>query len=230
MNPLSSRPPNVPQTYHHPSTYSPGPLAFFLAPPGQLTGDPTLSTPPVSQALRTTYPSRLRTGITGLLQPETVTGGPREREFFFAELDRELGNVRSGSGTSTPRYDSPAARRQTTFSGRRTGRLGAVSYAEEASDEEDEDGEEEEEIGEAPSDPDDMDYGRSGRKRKKGERTGVGGMDHQAAIRLGKLRKRKDELDRGWTWLGDRVPGERVRSQLVRATNHQFVYVRGSWE
>ena len=42
-------------------------------------------------------------------------------------------------------------------------------------------------------------------------------------VRAGKLRKKKDDLDRGWTWLGDRVPGERVKSSLAKATKHQYV-------
>jgi chromatin structure-remodeling complex subunit SFH1 len=30
-------------------------------------------------------------------------------------------------------------------------------------------------------------------------------------------------MDRGWTWLGDRVPGERVRSQRMPMTKHQYL-------
>lgn len=165
--------------------------------------------------------------MTGLVQPENITGGPRERELFLAELDRELANARSGSGTSTPRYDSPAARRPTTLSGRRTGRGGAVNYAEKESDDEEEEveEEEEEEIREAPSDPEDMDYGGGRKRRRGGDWGGTGSTEQQAAMRAGKLRKKRDEMDRGWTWLGDRVPGERVRSQQVRATNHSYVFV-----
>jgi hypothetical protein len=32
-------------------------------------------------------------------------------------------------------------------------------------------------------------------------------------------------MDRGWTWLGDRCPGERVRSQRVPMTKHHYLYV-----
>jgi len=165
-----------------------------------------------------------------LVQPENITGGPREREYFLAELDRELANARSGSRASTPRYDSPAGRRAppTTLSGRQTGRGGAVNYAEDGSEDE----EEEEEIVEAASDPEDTDYGGGGRKRRRGggggDYGGAGGRgnlsnEYQVAMRARKLRKKKDELDRGWTWLGDRVPGDRVRSTIVRSTKHQYV-------
>lgn len=213
----------APQVVHHPSTYPTGPLPFFLPPPGQPTSDPTSFTPPTSQAIRTTYPSRLRTGVTGLIQPESITGGPKERELFLAELDKELFSARPGSGASTPRYDSPAGRRPTTLSGRRTGRGGTVNYAEDGSEEEDED-EDLEEIGEAPSDPEDMDYGGGGRRRRRAaEWGGAGSTEQQAAMRAGKLRKKKEEMDRGWTWLGDRAPGDRVRSQVVRPTKHQYV-------
>ena len=163
--------------------------------------------------------------MTGLVQPENITGGPRERELFLAELDRELANARSGSaGMSTPRYDSPARRAPpTTLSGRRT-RGGAVNYAEDGSDVDDDEDEEGDEVGEAGSDLDDTDHGGGGRKRRRGaEYGGTGSSEQQAAMRAGKLRKKRDELGRGWTWLGDRVPGDRVRSVAVRQTKHQFV-------
>jgi len=212
-----------PQVYHHPHTYSPGPLPFFLPPPGQPTTDPTYSTPLTSQALRTTYPSRVRTGVTGLVQPENITGGPKERQYFLAELDRELLTARPASGASTPRYHSPARGRTTLF-GRRTGRGGAVNYVDQGSDD-DEEGDEDDEVGEAASDPEDRDDGGGGGGRKRRAGWGIGAAEQQAAMRMGKLRKKREELDRGWTWLGDRVPGERVRGQAVRATKHQYVWV-----
>ena len=220
--PNTSRPPQ----HFHPQTYSPGPLPYFLPPPGQPSLDPSLSTPPTTQALRTTYPSRLRTGVTGLVQPETISGGPRERELFLAELERETAVARSGSGTSTPRYHSPAGGKRrglpTAFSGRKVGRGGAVSYLErESGDENDDDDEDVSDIGEAPSDPEDANYG--GERRRRGGWAGTGSKEQQAAMRAGRMRKKRDELERGWTWLGTRVPGEKVRSAITRGTKHIYV-------
>ncbi|KAK4686922.1 chromatin structure-remodeling complex subunit SFH1, partial [Tremellales sp. Uapishka_1] len=218
--PITYRPPVSRPTYHHPPTYPPGPLGFFLPPPGQVTTDPTLATPPTSQAVFTTYPSRLRTGVTGLVQPETVTGGPKERELFLAELDREVVNSGRASGTSTPRHDSPAPfgkRASTSFSGRRTGRGAVVSYAEKDSSEEEE--EEEEEFEEPPSDPEDDNYGRESRRPRRDK----GFELQQPSAKMGRLRKRKDELEKGWTWLGARTPGDKVRSQVVKMTKHNYI-------
>jgi len=101
-----------------------------------------------------------------------------------------------------------------------------VNYVDQGSDD-DEEGDEDDEVGEAASDPEDRDDGGGGggggRKRRAG--WGIGAAEQQAAMRMGKLRKKREELDRGWTWLGDRVPGERVRGQAVRATKHQYVWV-----
>ncbi|WVR05628.1 hypothetical protein IAU60_002650 [Kwoniella sp. DSM 27419] len=228
--------PSVPLVYHHPSSHPPGALGFFLPPPGQPTTDPSLSTPPTSQGGYTTYYSRLRTGVTGLIQPEHVTGGPREREAFLAEQEREAALARgTGSGASTPRYDSPipggGGRRSamgavSTLSGRR-GRV--VNYAEKASDDEDDDDESElSELDEPPSDPEDQSFGpppkrKPGRPRKNPDPVlVVGGPEHQAAMRAGRARKKREDMDRGWTWLGDRVPGDKVRSRRAEATAHQY--------
>ncbi|KAK8865672.1 hypothetical protein IAR55_000817 [Kwoniella newhampshirensis] len=247
---LAAVPSYAPAIYRHPGSYPPGPLPFFLPPPGQPTSDPSLSTAPTSQALHTTYPSRLRTGVTGLIQPEHITGGPRERELFMAEMDREMNiSGRGGSGASTPRYDSPTpfnvggggagtggGRRSTAavassaalgLSGRR-GRV--VNYAEKASDDEDDDDDDESELSEVDepaSDPEDETFGRKkrgpGRPRKDRDSSMFGaGGDHHAASKVSKLRKKKDEMERGWTWLGDRTPGERVRSQPARGTKHAY--------
>ena len=174
-----------------------------------------------------------------MAQPENITGGPREREQLLAELDRELATARSGSGASTPRLDSPASfARRTTLSGRRIGRGGAVNYAEKESEDEVEEEEEDDEMSdvqEATSDPEDGDYGGRGGGRRRVDRDrssgitpgrvwmGIGTAEQQAAMRAGKLRKKRDEMDRGWTWLGDRVPGERVRSQPFKGTQHHYV-------
>lgn len=204
--------------YHFPASYPAGPMGFFLPPPGQITRDPTYQTPPTSQALYTTYPARLRTGVTQLLQPENVTGGPREREHMLAELDRELAGARS-SGTNTPRIESPAptsSRRNTTtvtLSGRRAGR---VNYAEK---EESEEESSEEDIDEAPSDPDDDTFGERRRRRDALDRER---QDRHVQERIGRIKKKHSEMERGWTWLGDRVPAERVRSEVARVTKHKY--------
>ncbi|WOO85705.1 Chromatin structure-remodeling complex subunit sfh1 [Vanrija pseudolonga] len=221
QRPVHQQPAPAPQprqAVYYPETYPPGPLGFFLAPPGQRTFDHTLQSTPVTQGFFTTYPSRMRTGVTTLVQPETVTGGPKEREYFLAELDRELAGARS-SGQSTPRIESPAphlSRKSTTttLSGRRAGR---VNYAEKEESEEEEESSEEE-IGEAASDPEDDNYGERRRRRD----TGLS-ADHLASMRIGRIKKKHSELERGWTWLGDRVPAERVKSEIARVTKHKIV-------
>lgn len=221
QRPVHQQPPPAPQprqAVYYPETYPPGPLGFFLAPPGQRTFDHTLQSTPVTQGFFTTYPSRMRTGVTTLVQPETVTGGPKEREYFLAELDRELAGARS-SGQSTPRIESPAphlSRKNTTttLSGRRAGR---VNYAEKEESEEEEESSEDE-IGEAASDPEDDNYGERRRRRD----TGLS-ADHLASMRIGRIKKKHTELERGWTWLGDRVPAERVKSEIARVTKHKIV-------
>lgn len=175
--------------------------------------DPTMP-PPTRQALLSTYPSRLRTGATSLIQPERVMGGPREREAHLADLDREYAIAKS-SGASTPRVDSPVPGRAgrtttTTFSGRRAGR---VNYAE-AEESEDEESSEEE-IEEAASDPDDDNYGERRRKRDK---------EAERLAHSFKARKKQAEAEPGWSWLGDRVPAERVKSVVVQSlTAHKYM-------
>ncbi|WWC60528.1 uncharacterized protein I303_103102 [Kwoniella dejecticola CBS 10117] len=226
-----------PVAYFHPQSYPPGVLPYFSAPPGQKTLDPSLNTPPTSQGLYTTYPSRLRTGITSLIQPEHITGGSKEREAFYAEQERELSAAqRGGSGTSTPRYDSPApnSTKRPGFGGagaggRRTN--SRVNYAEDASDDDEEDDEDEEELSELEepdSDPDDDNYGsrrRPGTTRTSRRESGlvVGGYEHQLAMKAGKAKRKREEMDKGWTWLGDRTPAERVRSANARVTKHAIM-------
>lgn len=192
----------------------------------------------------TTYSSRLRTGVTGLIQPENVTGGPRERELFLAEMDRELFSAsgtrdRDGSAVSTPR-DSPAPFggriRSAAAAAAGSGRRGRkVNYAEKESDEEgDEDGASDStlsELDEPPSDPDDVSYGDRRKKtdrdrdREREKERDRGRMDPQTALKHGRLRKKKEEMDKGWTWLGDRVPGDKVKSRVMRPTRHHYLYV-----
>lgn len=162
------------------------------------------------------------------MQPENITGGPKEREHFLAELDKELFATHSPSAASTPR-DSPAPynpygatrRNVTTTSGRRSK---MVSYAEHGSDEDEEDEEEEEDSDpeDPASDPEDTSYGER-YKRKRERSNALPGYDSQVAAKQGKLKRKKDEMDRGWTWLGDRCPGERVRSQRTQMTKHHYL-------
>lgn len=195
--------PQRPQVYHLPPQYPDGPLGFFLPPPGQRTLDPTLQTPPATQGLFTTYPSRLRTGVTSLMQPEGAEGGSKERQSWSEAFDRE--EAQRSSGANTPRTDSPAPRLNrtttTTLSGRRAGR---VNYAEKESSDEEEEEESDEEIEEAASDPEDDTYGE--RKRKKDDY-----VQQQKVIK----RKKREEQAKTWTWIGDRVPAERVTSSLA---------------
>lgn len=194
--------PPRPQVFHHPAQYPDGPLGFFLPPPGQRTLDPTLSTAPTTQACFSTYPSRLRTGATSLMQPERIDGGPREREQWSREYDAE--EAARSSGANTPRTESPAPRLgrtvTTTLSGRRAGR---VNYAEKESSDDDDD-ESDDDVDEAASDPEDDTYGE--RKRRKDD-----AVHQQRVIRT----KRKAEQAKSWTWLGDRVPAERVSTAMA---------------
>ena len=193
-----------PVIYKRPNAIPEGPLPLYHPPPGQPTLDATMREPPKSQAMYTTYPSRMRTGVTSLLQPETITGGPREREAFMAEFDREMGSAKAGSGASTPaRFDSPAP------TGRRGGRR-QVNYAEM-----EESSEEESEPEEPPSDPEDSSYAGGARGKRRGD-------DVQGMARAGRLKKRKDELDKGWTWLGERTPAEWVRGAQVRPSRMTY--------
>lgn len=94
------------------------------------------------------------------------------------------------------------------MSGRRAGR---VNYAEQEESEESS----EEEIEEAASDPEDDTYGeRRVRRRDKDA--------EQVAFKI-KIRRKQAEQEPGWTWLGDRVPAERVRSDVAKLTKHKFV-------
>lgn len=114
-----------------------------------------------------------------------------------------------------------------------------MNYAENVSEEEEsEEEEEDEEMPEPASDPEDADYGRGGRRRGDRDRSAGYGMaatpvsrpwnqmgqaEQAATIRAGKLRKRKEEMDRGWTWLGARVPGDMVKSRIVKTpTRHVY--------
>ncbi|TYJ55741.1 hypothetical protein B9479_003517 [Cryptococcus floricola] len=224
----SQRPAPV-AVYNHPFTHAPGPLPFFTPPPGQKTTDPSLSTAPTSQALYTTYSSRLRTGVTNLVQPEHTTGSSKDREAFLADIERQISSDvvdGKGSGASTPRYDSPApfsSRRGAASYGGSSRRARTVNYAENISDDDD---------FESPSDgegsDEDVEYG-SRRRRTTGRRdyardsqSTMGGQDVMQSQKVYKLRRRAEEMENGWTWLGDRTPGDRVRSQTAALTKHIY--------
>lgn len=173
--------------------------------------DATLSKPARSQAMYSTYPSRMRTGVTSLVQPELITGGPRERAAFLEEYEREMqgmGGGKPGSGVSTPRLNSPAPR--ATFRPTITGRRGrAVNYVDKGSDEDSDSS-----LSDIGSDPEDDNR----RVRRKDQP-----MDIQSAQRIARLKRKKDEMDKGWTWLGDRTPGDKVTSVGVRAIKHKYL-------
>ncbi|KAL7424227.1 Chromatin structure remodeling complex protein sfh1 [Cryptotrichosporon argae] len=203
-------------------------MPFFTPPPGQPTVDPTLSTPPTSQGLYTTYASRLRTGVSTLIQPEHATGTSRDREALLADAEREgaLPPAHAQSGASTPRVDSPAplprargAAAAASFSGRRGGR---VNYAEkEESDESSEESSDDDAV-EAASDPEDADYGAKGQSQgRRGAGAGRSAREADMAAAKERARKRRREEEEGvWTWLGDIAPGDRVRSARAKQTRH----------
>jgi chromatin structure-remodeling complex subunit SFH1 len=143
----------------------------------------------------------MRTGVTSLMQPENITGGPREREAFMAEFEREMGSARASGASSPARFDSPVPKRR----GRQ------INYAEL-----EESSEELSEPDEPPSDPEDFSYAGGARGRRR---------DMVDTARAGRLKKRKDEMDKGWTWLGERAPGERVKSTPVGSKRKYYPYV-----
>jgi chromatin structure-remodeling complex subunit SFH1 len=129
-------------------------------------------------------------------------------------MDREMAGARS-SGTNTPRIESPAPSRPgrtttVTLSGRRAGR---VNYAEHE-DTEDEEESSEEEIEEAASDPDDMTFGDRRRRRDPL-------LEREQQNRIVRIKRKQTEMERGWTWLGDRAPAERVRSAIALVAKHK---------
>jgi chromatin structure-remodeling complex subunit SFH1 len=129
-------------------------------------------------------------------------------------MDRELAAPAS-SGTNTPRFESPAPGRPsrtttTTMSGRRAGR---VNYAE-VEDSDDEEESSEEEIEEAPSDPDDGTFGQKPRKRDPY-------AEREQQNRIIRIKKKHADMERGWTWLGDRVPAERVKTEVAKYGKHK---------
>lgn len=102
-----------------------------------------------------------------------------------------------------------------------------VSYAEHGSDDDDdeEEDEEESEPEEPASDPEDTSYGGGGKRKRERNNAypSYAGADRGASSKQGRLKQKRDEMDRGWTWLGDRCPGERVRSQRMPMTRHQYL-------
>jgi chromatin structure-remodeling complex subunit SFH1 len=135
---------------------------------------------PTHQGTYTSYPSRLRTGVSSLLQPLVVTGGPQDG---FGATQASLAAATSGyaSGSSTPLGSGPEL-----FS--RSGRpmRQRVNYAEleGSAGEEDENSQDEQPV--------------------------LSEAQRQAAIAQARKEKREKEQQMGWSWLGERPPGDRV--------------------
>ena len=124
----------------------------------------------------------------------------------MAEYEREMGG-KPGSGVSTPRFDSPAPR--STFRPAVTGRRGrTVNYVDKGSDEDSDSS-----LSELGSE--DEDSGKRARKRDQP-------LDVQSMQRLSRLKRKKDEMDKGWTWLGDRTPADKVSSSYVKGPKHRY--------
>jgi hypothetical protein len=85
-----------------PVSYAGGNYPLAAVPPGSVTRG-ILARRPVSQAKWTTYESRVKTGVTTLIQPINITGGPNPA---FSQMPS------TGGGASTP--VAPEGRRRTT--------------------------------------------------------------------------------------------------------------------
>lgn len=114
-----------------------------------------------------------------------------------------------------------------------------MNYAERASEDEEEEEDDDDdvsEVHEAASDPEDMDYGsRTARRRDRdtrdvsigtpGARAWIDPLQQQASMRASKLKRKQDDMERGFTWLGDRVPGERVKGRPKSSTKLEIRWV-----
>lgn len=78
-----------------PVHYPPGPYPLAATPPG-LQSRGVYSRRPLSQAKFTTYESRMKTGVTTLIQPINITGGPNAA---FAHISSSSGLGTGGSST-----------------------------------------------------------------------------------------------------------------------------------
>ena len=148
-----------------PDTYPPGPLPINAAPPGQPR---SLRFPqkPHTQAKYTTYDSRMRTGVSGLVQPIHVTGGPNEAFTPSSVFNSSNAPLNTGVMTPTGEYGRGGRSRRTK-----------INYAEVEED----------------------DFG-----------DGEEGSEAQAK-KMVDIAKEQE----GWSWLGERTPGNRVRSRMA---------------
>lgn len=144
----------------------PGPLKFFAEPPLQRRqGRGNDVGYPLSQSLFTTYESRIKTGVTLLVQPKEITGAPKEGHFHVTGSGGDGGSA-TPTGWEVNRFGRQTRKR--------------VNYAEDGKD-------------------DDLDEDEDDNRRRK-----------PAA---GAMEKAKEDQQENWSWLGERPPGERLRSK-----------------
>jgi chromatin structure-remodeling complex subunit SFH1 len=210
-----------PTTYLHPpsGSYPAGEYPLQAYPPNQRT---TVSTAPTNNALNTTYPSRLRTGVSVMVQPEKLTGGYQERLAYEAgQLNPEI-DVGSGTGASTPTPSTPLAPSgrlsRVAASSSRRNRNGMVNYAEGNSDDEFDFEDESGSDGDFPSAHGPRPRGRPPKYPRLDGTPSLTPQQKEAA----KAARRKAELEKGWSWLGERAPAERVVGVSKRKTMHVY--------
>lgn len=141
------------------------------------------STRPVKQAMYSTYPSRMRTGVTTLVQPLNITGGPNAA--FTSALTKPI------TSSSSIIIDGP----------RRRG--GRINYAEDDA------------FAELDEDDPEVDKGSGLRSSRR-----VAQMEKKKEVE----QVVRDEKA-GWSWLGERVPAERVTSLPVTLNRYGYMYV-----
>ncbi|KAJ9105087.1 hypothetical protein QFC20_004373 [Naganishia adeliensis] len=156
-----------------PETYPAGPLPINAYPPGQPRSQ-RYPQRPHTQAKYTTYDSRMKTGVSGLVQPIHVTGGPNEA--FTPSSVFNSGNAPLNTGTMTPEYGRGGRSRR-----------GKINYAE----------------------VEDDDFGDEDERNEKQEKKMVDDA----------------KVQEGWSWLGERTPGNRVRSRLAPPATASLPFV-----
>lgn len=156
-----------------PETYPPGPLPINAYPPGQPRSQ-RYPQRPHTQAKYTTYDSRMKTGVSGLVQPIHVTGGPNEA--FTPSSVFNSGNAPLNTGTMTPEYGRGGRSRR-----------GKINYAE----------------------VEDDDFGDEDERNEKQEKRMVDDA----------------KVQEGWSWLGERTPGNRVRSRVAPPATASLPFV-----
>lgn len=202
--------PPVPTNY--PASYPAGPLPLFVPPPGQrkIQG----AERPRTQSFYTTYASRMRTGVSSLVQPLVVTGGPQDD--FGGALNAAPasgaggggGGTASGyaSGSATPVGSGPELLSRSGRVMRRT-----VNYAEDAGS-----------IGSDDDDDDDSTSDASETRRRRRAADAASEAQRQAAVAAQRKAERERERQAGWSWLGERPPGDRVTSMMAERSDRQF--------